>query len=59
MNMMTAIGAMLSTTARQWSGMPIVRYQAVPKPRYGSVKRHQRAAVKARARRRAKRFNHY
>ncbi|TDX29143.1 hypothetical protein DFO67_108187 [Modicisalibacter xianhensis] len=55
MNMMTAIGAMLAQTTSLW-GIPKARSQAPPKPRYGSVKRYQRAAAKARARRRAKRL---
>lgn len=59
MNMMHAISAMLGATARNWSGMSIPRHQAHPRPRYGNVKRQQRAAAKRRARRRAKRLNHY
>ncbi len=40
-------------------GFPIQRHQTPPKPRYGSVKRQRRHADKQRARRRAKRLNHY
>lgn len=58
MNMMMAIDAMLSATARAWS-MPTITPHIQPLPpasRRGSVKRHQRAAARARARRRAKRL---
>jgi hypothetical protein len=59
MNMMLAIGSMLSATPRAWS-MPTITPPAPqplpPSSRRGSVKRHQRDAAKARARRRAKRL---
>lgn len=58
MNIMHSIADLLAITAQHWSGS-IQRHQAPPKPRYGSVKRHRRHADKQRARRRARRLNHY
>ena len=64
MNMMRAIASMLNATARDWPGAaihdispPEINHRkAPPRPRYGSVKRHQRAAARRRVRRRAKRL---
>ena len=33
MNMLSTIGAMFGATAKGWSGMPIARHQAHPRPR--------------------------
>lgn len=59
-----AIASMLNVTAREWPGIaihdaspPEINHRkAPPRPRYGGVKAHQRAAAKRRARRRAKRL---
>ncbi|WP_200179132.1 hypothetical protein [Ectothiorhodospira mobilis] len=59
MNLLISIAAMLGTKARTWAGIEIPRHEAPPKPKYGSVKRHRRHAAKRRARRRARRLNHY
>lgn len=59
MNLLTSIAAMLGTKARTWAGIPIPRHEAPRKPKYGSVKRQQRHAAKKRARRRARRLNHF
>lgn len=59
MNLLTSIAAMLGTKARTWAGIPIPRHEAPRKPKYGSVKAHQRNAAKRRARRRARRLNHF
>ena len=63
MNMMLAVARMLSATARDWSVAETLAEplppQPIPSAKGGSVKRHQRAAAKTRARRRARRLNHY
>lgn len=68
MNMMTAVGAMIAATARawmmpalprMWARYPANQNQARPRPKYGSVAKHRRVAAKTKARKRAKRLNHY
>jgi len=60
MNMMLAVARMLGATARDWSvAETLAEPQPMPSAKGGSVKRHQRAAAKTRARRRARRLNHY
>lgn len=57
MNMMLAVARMLGATARDWSAPEPP--QPIPSAKGRSVKRHQRAAAKTKARRRARRLNHY
>jgi len=63
MNMMLAIASMLNATARDWS-VPDQFSTPLPPPpmphaQGGSIKRHQRVAKKRKARRRARRLNHF
>lgn len=58
MSMLATIIASLGTNTAPMH-FQIPRHEAPPRPRYGSVKRHKRHAAKRRARRRAKRLNHY
>tara|TARA_B100000929_G_C15389865_1_gene380806 strand:+ start:189 stop:368 length:180 start_codon:yes stop_codon:yes gene_type:complete len=59
MNLLTSLAAMLGTKARTWAGIEIPRHEAPRKPKFGSVKRHQRHAAKARARKRARRLGQF
>lgn len=59
MTMLLAIASMLNATARDWQvpeHLVPPPPQPMPSAQGGSVKRHQRAAAKRRARRRAKRL---
>ncbi|MDT8894235.1 hypothetical protein RSO41_06165 [Halomonas sp. I1] len=67
MNMMLATASMLNATARDWPGAaihdispPEINHRkAPPRPRYGGVKLHQRAAAKRRSRKRARQLKHF
>ncbi|MAX33712.1 MAG: hypothetical protein CME72_11690 [Halomonadaceae bacterium] len=62
MNMMLAIASMISATARDWSvpdQFSTPPPPPIPHAQGGSIKRHQRSAKKRKARRRAKRLNHF
>jgi len=63
MNMMHAVAQMIASTARDWSVPEMsaepLPPQPIPSAKGGSVKRNQRAAAKTKARRRARRLNHF
>ncbi|WP_110647567.1 hypothetical protein [Salinicola peritrichatus] len=63
MTILSAVARMLSATAQDWNlprctqATPYI--QPMPRAQAGSVKSHQRQAAKRKARRRAKRLNHF